>query len=690
MAQKDISLPELLAPAGGRAAFEAAVEAGADAVYLGGSLYNARMSAANFGDDDMKTALADARAYGVKVYVTLNTQLYEGECADAVRYAGFLYEAGADALIIADLGAAAVIKSVLPELPLHASTQACGHGVDAARFFARAGFSRMVCSRELTAADIRELCRTSPIEIEMFVHGAHCVSVSGQCLASAAMGGRSGNRGECAQPCRLSYELYESGRADGAREYPLSLRDMSLAGRVPELLELGVSSLKIEGRAKSASYVFGVVSIWRRLLDERRAASADELEALADIFSRDGFTDGYFTGRYAGMEGIRTDANKRRTREASPFAGLSRKVPLNVTARFAPDTPSTLTLTSPRKSVTVAGGVPAAAIKAEATAESVGKNLLRFGGTPFTVGNADITVAPGLYLPVSELNALRRAAVEALTAADRRTMPFDAEKAVDSFYRDGKKRDGAKRVNAAVFLSPEQITPSAREYFDEIALPVWNFAPAADSVWMPTAYFDRERALLERLLSSAAESGARYAYIAGAYQAELAASAGLTPRADFRCNAFNSLTARVLRDAGCESVCAPFENATGKPYADETVVYGRFPLMTLTRCLTRRGCPAGACRSTGADESPARCAACGDVSLRDRKGAVMPVIKEFGHRQCVYNAAVVWCADTMDRITAPRRLWLFTDETAGRVDAVIDAYKRALPPPGGMQFRRPR
>lgn len=290
-------LPELLSPAGSREALEAAIEGGADAVYFGGTMLNARMNAKNFDREGLASAVALCHENGVKAYITLNTQVYDREMKSALEYADFLRRAGADALIIADPGLAILIKDHIPNLELHASTQMTVHSTDGANVLYNSGFSRVVAARELSYGNIKSLCANTPAEIELFVHGAICVSCSGQCLMSAMLGGRSGNRGECAQPCRM---IYSGG-------YPLSLKDMCLAGHIPELISTGVRSLKIEGRMKSPSYVYGVTKIYRRLLDNKRNATRDEMNELARLFSRGGFTDGYFTERIGSeMLGVRT------------------------------------------------------------------------------------------------------------------------------------------------------------------------------------------------------------------------------------------------------------------------------------------------------------------------------------------------------------------------------------------------
>ncbi len=295
-------VPELLAPAGSFESLEAAVSAGADAVYLGMTSFNARANAKNFGDSALRDAVSLAHGSSVKIYITLNTLIYDREFPEWLRTAEKAAELGADALIVADAGGASLLRRFIPEMPLHASTQMSVHNAEGGRRLVEAGFSRIVPAREMSREDIRYFVANTGAETEIFVHGALCVSCSGQCLFSSLVGGRSGNRGECAQPCRLPYTV------GGKTSYPLSLRDLSLASRIPEILDLGVSSLKIEGRMKSPAYVSAAVSVFRRLLDERRAATPGETEYLSSVFSRDGFTDAYFTGeRTASMFGRRRE-----------------------------------------------------------------------------------------------------------------------------------------------------------------------------------------------------------------------------------------------------------------------------------------------------------------------------------------------------------------------------------------------
>ena len=297
-------LPELLSPAGSPEALRAAVAGGADAVYIGGSAFNARINAANFTIEQIKEAADYCHKRGVRLHVAVNILILDREMKDALEYIRELYLAGVDAVICADMGLAKEIHRHFPELELHGSTQMSGHNLEAARLMSDMGFSRMVTAREMTREDIASLCKSSPIDIEIFIHGAICVSHSGQCLMSSLIGGRSGNRGLCAQPCRMQYN----------GSYPLSIKDMCLATHIPEIIDMGVRSLKIEGRMKSPDYVYGVTRIYRRLLDEKRGATPAEIKELEALFSRSGFTDGYYVGKISkAMNGIRSDADKAAT-----------------------------------------------------------------------------------------------------------------------------------------------------------------------------------------------------------------------------------------------------------------------------------------------------------------------------------------------------------------------------------------
>ncbi len=630
--------PELLLPAGSRAALEAAIEGGADAVYFGGLGFNARRNAKNFTEEEMTMAISLAHTYGVKVYVTQNTLVYDRELEDYLSAAAFALRAGADALIVADMGGAEAIRRRFPEAELHASTQMSGHSLESAERLAQMGFSRMVCARELSFEDLKILAEKSPIEIEMFIHGALCVCHSGQCLFSSVVGGRSGNRGECAQPCRLPY----------GSKYPLSLKDLCLAQHITELLSLGVSSLKIEGRMKSPEYVRDVARIYRRLLDERRNATASEMTELAEIFSRGGFTDGYFTGNInQKMLGVRSDADKESSRALVPFRGIERKLPIAMKAEFRADKPSVLTLTRGEKTVTVTGDVPFLAQNAPMTRESVSKNLLKLGATPFVATSLDILLDDGLMLPVSALNALRRKAVEALD-----TKP--EVKISDEPIRFEKNE--SEKCRSAVFADPAQISPLAKEYFDRIYLPLEVYDGSVEGVILPPVIMDTERAEVKRMLK-----GARYALVGNVGHISLAE--GLEMHGDFRLNITNRASAEVAKSLGFEDVILSPELTLPqlRDIGGGVVVYGRLPLMILEKCV-------GTCEA---------CAE-GKVSLHDRKGVDFPVLRTWKHRSTVYNSLPTCLSDRMDEVHRAglfHEHYIFSVETQREADRVIRAFQ---------------
>ncbi len=639
--------PELLLPAGSRAALEAAIEGGADAVYFGGLGFNARRNAKNFGEEEMTEAISLAHTYGVKVYITQNTLVYDRELEDYLSAAAFALSAGADALIVADMGGAQALRRRFPNAELHASTQMSGHSLESAKRLAAMGFSRMVCARELSLDDLKILAKESPIEIEMFIHGALCVCHSGQCLFSSVVGGRSGNRGECAQPCRLPY----------GGKYPLSLKDLCLAQHITELLDLGVSSLKIEGRMKSPEYVRDVARIYRRLLDERRNATASEMAELAEIFSRGGFTDGYFTKNInKKMLGVRSDADKESSRALLPFRGIERKLPIEMRASFRADEPAALTLKRGEKEVTVTGDVPFMAQNAPLTRESVSKNLLKLGGTPFVAASLEITLDEGLMLPVSSLNALRRKAVEALAVKKEVTIS-------DEPIQFAKNR--SKKCRSAVFATPSQITPSAKAYFDRLYLPLDVFDGSVDGVMLPPVIMDTERAEVEKLVDEAKKKGAKYALLGNLGHISLAS--GLEMHGDLRLNITNRASAEATKHLGFEDVILSPELSLPqlRDIGGGVVVYGRLPLMILEKCL-------GNCEA---------CAA-GKLSLHDRKGVDFPVLRTWRHRSTVYNSLPTCLSDRMDEVRRAglcHEHYIFSVETKREVDGVICAFKEKRP-----------
>lgn len=668
MATEKRILPELLAPAGSPMALRAAIEGGADAVYMGGASFNARINAKNFTAEELSEAIKLAHSYGVKVYIAANTLIFDREREDFLHTAEDAYFLGADALIVADIGMAREIKKRI-SIELHASTQLSGHNVSAAELLAAEGFSRMVCAREMSGEDIRDFCRQSPIEAEVFVHGALCVSTSGQCLFSSIVGGRSGNRGECAQPCRLPYS---AGR--GKQSYPLSLRDLSLAEHITELCDMGVASLKIEGRMKSPEYVRDVTAIWRRLLDGGRNADPADMAELAAIFSRGGFTDGYFTKSIdKRMLGVRSDADKRQSAELAPFEGITKKREISFFARLRSGEPISLTAAAGGRCVTVKGDIPQAAINAPLTRETVERNLSKLGNTPYRLISLELELDDGLMLPISSLNALRRAAIEALEPECIRARESTASAPLDA--PSGERR--ARRT--ALFYDVSAVPEEAERFFDLIYVPLEDFAAkgkAVRGVMLPEVIFDSQRPQVEQLLSSAYEAGARDALVCNLGHAELARAHGFSVHGDMRLNVTNRSSAAALEKMGFkdmilspELTLAQLRDIKGESLA---VVYGRLPLMLTEKCIGKELGGCAACES-------------GRTELTDRRGVSFPVRKRFGHRSVIFNSVPIYMADRADELKRNRLVaqhFIFTVESKAQSAEIINAYKHSSPPTG--------
>ena len=458
MQEKIKKLPELLAPAGSILALKAAIEGGADAIYIGSTAFNARMKAKNFDEDDLRAGIELAHEYGVKVYVAANTLILDRELDEYLRAAERAYLLSADAMIIADIGAASEVKKRIP-IELHASTQLSGHNVDAARKLRDAGFSRMVLAREMPKDDIERFCKESPIESEVFVHGALCVCHSGQCLFSSIVGGRSGNRGECAQPCRLPYKS-RNGRGES---YPLSLKDLSLAEHITELCEMGVDSFKIEGRMKSPEYVRDVTARWRELIDAGRNADRRDMEYLASVFGRGGHTDAYYVRKIdSKMLGVRSESDKKESASLVRFEGITRKIPIELHASVKRGEQSSLTARVGEKCVTAYGAIPEDARTAPISEETLRRNLSKLGETPYALKLLTCELDDGLMLPISAINALRRAAVEELKnkSTSKKSHIFEAKKSHPIKSRE--------HTRSAIFYQPENIPESAKDFFNYI------------------------------------------------------------------------------------------------------------------------------------------------------------------------------------------------------------------------------
>lgn len=662
-------LPELLSPAGSPAALRAAIAAGADAVYFGGGAFNARARAQNFTDEDIAEAVALCHAHGVKAYMTFNTLITDRELPRFLEAADAARRAGVDALIVADAGAAEALRLAMPQLPLHASTQCSAHNLAAVKALTDRGFCRVVPARELPREEIARLVRESGSEIEVFVHGALCVSHSGQCLFSSLVGGRSGNRGECAQPCRLP---------DAKGGYPLSLKDLCLAREIPFFIESGVHSLKIEGRLKSPAYVYEVTAIYRRLLDERRGANDREIAALAAIFSRSGFTDAYFQGKPGRhMMGVRTEVDKQRAQTLAPTAPEPPKATLDISFEMVKEKPIRLTVSNKSRTVSVTGEPPLAALNAPMDADAIQKNLLRLGGTPYAPGKVEITLDEGLMVPVSRLNALRREALAALTAVPS----GDPDPA--TFPRLPHPSGRRCSTPTARFEMPTQITKAAMDYFSIRYLPLQAFAKGlategANGVTVPPVIFDAEAEKVGEMLKKVAARGVKHALVGNIGHLSLALEAGLIPHGDFRLNICNEVAlAKALEQGFVDALLSPelsLPQIRDIGGSCDAIVYGRIPLMLLEKCAGRE---VGSCEL---------CAK-GKNTLTDRRGEKFPIFRlenptGNSHRSMLVNSRPTAMSDRRKELLGAGIMaghYIFTVESPAEVDQIIAAYQKGLP-----------
>ncbi len=400
---------EILAPCGSEESLTAALNSGADAVYLGLDSFSARKNAANFTAERLKDAVDLCHRSGVKVYVTMNTLVRDDELFELEKAVEAAISSGADALIVQDYAVAELARKISPTVVLHASTQMTVTSVAGAEYARKQGFSRVVLARELSLKQIEEINKRVDIETEVFVHGALCVCVSGQCYMSAMLGGRSGNRGLCAQPCRLNF-THEK------RENILSLKDLSVIERLSELEKIGVTSAKIEGRMKRPEYVAAVVNECRRSLSGEKP----DMELLRSVFSRSGFTDAYFTGTLSDMQGVRTKEDV----VASPktFAKLHeiykspyKRFEVDFDAVFQKDEPIRLKATANGLTAESEGQVPQTALSRPITSEEISERLKKLGGTVFTARNVRVVCDEGLSVSASSINELRRNTLSALS-----------------------------------------------------------------------------------------------------------------------------------------------------------------------------------------------------------------------------------------------------------------------------------
>lgn len=673
---------ELLSPAGSPEAVVAAVQNGADAVYMGLGTFNARRGAKNFTDEEFEKAVRYCRVRGCKVYVTMNTLVGDREMQRAADLARFISDVGADAILVQDLGLLSVLKKTVPDIPLHASTQMSIHNLAGAEAAAEMGLTRAVLARELSFEQIKFITKHSPIETEVFVHGALCFCHSGQCYMSSLIGRRSGNRGMCAQPCRMEYTM--GGRLEDS--HPLSLKDNCLADRLIELSDAGVACAKIEGRMKRPEYTGIVTGIYSKIIKEHRRPTDDEMQTLVSVFSRDGFTKGYFDGDHKDMFGVR----KEDTRNDEKLFDEARKeyvgreehrVPIKFyTVVNSGEAVKAAAVDGDGNKVVTFGSEPQKAIRQAITEQDLNDRMSKTGGTPYYAVESHSRIQPGVFLSAAQINELRRKLITELNdkraeAPERRSLPMPAMPQSSAPVTDP--------VMIYQVRTPEQLSEELADTRpDYIYVPVGamheNFdlldafikRGATPVAVLPRVVTDDQVQPVFKMLRELFDRGVNEALVGNLGHIVLARKAGMKIRADFGMNVFNSFTLEMIQKMGFLSATASFElrlaqvRDMAKSVDTELIAYGRLPLMVSDQCVISHSLGSCSC------QTPA--------SLSDRMGSVFPVVREYDHRNVIYNSRKLFMADKNDEMCSAG-LWgirlMFTTEGARECVQVAKRYK---------------
>ena len=673
---------ELLAPAGSMEALRAAVCNGADAVYLGADTFNARMNARNFSAADLQEAVVYCHVRGVKVHLTLNTLVLDREMPRAAELIRLAASCGVDAFIVQDLGVVSLCRQLAPDVPIHASTQMSIHSLEGVMEAAALGCSRVVLARELPAEEIAHICKKSPVEIEVFVHGALCMCYSGQCYLSSVIGRRSGNRGQCAQPCRLPYGY---GRFESTR-YPLSLKDNCLAGELDELRRMGVASIKIEGRMKRPEYVAIVTRAYRTVLNGGKLMPSD-LQELETAFSRQGFTDGYFRGQTGSdMFGRRQEGEDTADLFASARATYEQGEPQRIGVRFYAmirrGEPAQLAVEDPDGNLCrTRGPVPEQAVYRSLTPQDLEQQLKKTGGTPYLCTAVRSSLDPDLMLPASAINAMRRDVIAELTAKRGRAAParlnaYDEPPRYDGIAGEPQLtiavRTAGQITSRMLSMKPTVLYVPLSELAEHPDLPQRVSVETQLAAILPRVIWSGELAPVARQLRTAYEMGVRQVLAGNLGQLHIARAAGFAIRGDFGLNIVNSRAMRYLREQGLDSQLLSFEltlpqiRDISKAVPAELLIYGRLPLMLMENCVMKNRTGICACQT-------------GTVRLVDRVGEEFPVVKDPGTcRNVLLNGKKLYLLDKKDALRG-MGLWAlrlqFTTENPGEIDKVLMDYQ---------------
>ena len=672
---------EILAPAGNLDSLLAGIHSGADAVYFGYGELNARRNAKNFDEQSLAEASRLCKERGVKMHMTVNTMVYDREYDEVLRTLEIACKYGIDALIVQDLGVAKIVREAAPEMKMHASTQLTVHNVSGAWQAKELGFSRVVLAREMSREEILQVTTQVPVETEVFVHGALCMCVSGQCYMSSVIGERSGNRGLCAQPCRLPFA---SGRK-GDSGYALSLKDLSLADRVKELMALGVDSFKIEGRMKRPEYVAAAVSQFKEAV---RGAQAD-MDLMAAVFSRSGFTKGYFDAkRGQEMFGTRQKedvlASQKVLKKLSDMASKDvARVGVDFAFSMKENEPAVLTASDGEgHTVQAQGEIPQQALKAPTTEELVWRSLEKTGGTFYYLNSLTCDLGEGLIYPASQLNSLRREALDKLTQlrGEIHEIPFHKPEKQPVPKHIGVQ--GEKLPLRAAVREIAQITERMGEVCELISVPLDELLKNKNnlpkeivpkiSVSLPRVVFGDDEKYLSERLAECKHLGILHLSTGNLGGVYLGRKMGFVLHGEFGLNIANAGCLAEYERLGLSDCLLSFElslaraRAVGGTLPRGLLIYGKLPLMVTRNCPIRlSGCRD--CKGFG--------------TLTDRKKEVFEV--RCTGRRCseIFNSKPVYLADKLEEVSGiDYGLLSFTTEGAKQVDRILLRYTQTHEP----------
>lgn len=674
---------EILAPCGGLESLPAALNAGADAVYVGMKRFSARKNAENFSDEELSDAVRECHKRGVKLYITLNTLIYDDEIEEFAECVKTAAKIGADGLIMQDLGAAYIAEKICPELPRHASTQMSLNSISGVKAAEKLGYSRVVIGRELSEREIREIAKNTDAELEIFVHGALCVCISGQCYMSSILGGRSGNRGLCAQPCRLDFSC-------GSRHSVISLKDSSIIGHLRELPE--IASFKIEGRMKRPEYVACAVDACRKSLD----GEIYDKNRLGGIFSRGGLTDEYYTGKLNDMQGVRGKEDVDNSAKA--LSGIKEiykaeypRISVDISVRIGEKI--TASASCAYGEITAESDfVPELASGSAIDSEVVCERMRKLGGTQFKAGKITAFVDGGLYVSAAALNELRREICRRLeelvlekNTPKYRILPLEYSRETVNIIHN--------EIHLRAEISDENQLKQALELpFELIYAPMGLLSEKtpdkAKIVIIPPFVLSDCEEETERRLDELREIGFTKALAHTLGHAFLLKKHGFSVLGGFRMNVLNGLSARVCEDFGFEDITLSFEGTAQRlseincEIPRGIIAYGRLPLMIMRRCPIADGAACGRKTPFGEGKS------CGGA-IFDRLGNKILV-------QCGGNCVELLNPDVL--VMSDKREILgkfdfcvlkFTDET--ELKPIFEMYKNGRKPSGkltrGLYFR---